>query len=44
MGPEQGVTCLRHDTAAATHTATHGVFGALAFGICLAPPEVEHVP
>jgi len=40
IGPELG-SRSRHEIAAATATATHGAFGALAFGI--GTSEVEHV-
>ena len=42
MGPEQGVTLPGMTIVCGdSHTATHGAFGALAFGI--GTSEVEHV-
>ena len=42
MGPEQGLTLPRSTIVCGdSHTATHGAFGALAFGI--GTSEVEHV-
>ena len=42
MGPEQGLTLPGATIVCGdSHTATHGAFGALAFGICTS--EVEHV-
>ena len=42
MGPEQGITLPGMTIVCGdSHTATHGAFGALAFGI--GTSEVEHV-